>query len=203
MYTKTHNAREAHSPIRSNKNKEKNRQYVAMKKRLSFYQPIILLLCCIPLDTFLPVSFATIRMSDAKPPPDARVLSDSPTDGITGLQYLSGNNNNKSLLASCSWDGSVYVHNTTTKSRQFSHQMESGPLLSLTTLGDSLVTGGMDGSIRMVNLEAAATTTTAAPRMVGRQHHATATTKNRPCRQPLALVSSRSKCHPMTLLLQT
>lgn len=106
-------------------------------------------------------------MSDVRPPPEATALPEAPNDGITSLRYLHSNKSS-SLLASTSWDGSVRVHDTAAKSLQFSHQMDSGPLFSLATLGEaafdntggttnnedtSLVTGGMDGSIRMVDLQ--------------------------------------------------
>lgn len=106
-------------------------------------------------------------MSDVRPPPEATVLPESPNDGITSFRYLHSNKSS-SLLASTSWDGSVRVHDTAAKTLQFSHQMDSGPLFSLATLGGaasdssggttnsedtSLVTGGMDGSIRMVDLQ--------------------------------------------------
>jgi cell cycle arrest protein BUB3 len=107
-------------------------------------------------------------MADTRPPPEAQVLPDTPTDGITGLQYL--HDTTKPLLGCTSWDGSLRVYDTAAKSRQFSHQMESGPLLSLAILGndgnrDTVVTGGMDGSIRMVDLQQ----TSSAPQIVG--HH--------------------------------
>jgi cell cycle arrest protein BUB3 len=91
--------------------------------------------------------------------PEAIALPDPPTDGITSLRYLLGAP--KSLLASTSWDGSVRVHDTAEQRRVFSHSMEIGPLLSLTTIDSndhrhSLVTGGMDGSIRSVDLETSA-----------------------------------------------
>ncbi|GAX15237.1 cell cycle arrest protein BUB3 [Fistulifera solaris] len=91
--------------------------------------------------------------------PEAIALPDPPTDGITSLRYLLGAP--KSLLASTSWDGSVRVHDTSEQRRVFSHAMECGPLLSLTTIDSndhrhSVVTGGMDGSIRSVDLETSA-----------------------------------------------
>ena len=101
--------------------------------------------------------------------PDVSVLNDLPTDGITCLQYLhKQRREDEELLASTSWDGHVRIHNTTTtRSCVLDYNMNSGPLLSLTTLqpppstttssisssNTSLVTGGCDGSIRLLNVE--------------------------------------------------
>lgn len=92
-------------------------------------------------------------MADAQPPPESRLLPDGPSDGVTALSYLT--RPTSSLLASTSWDGALRVHDTKgAATLQLSHAMESGPLLSLTTLDDSAVTGGMDGSIRRLDLNA-------------------------------------------------
>jgi WD40 repeat protein len=83
-------------------------------------------------------------MSTSDIPPEAKALPDPPTDGVSALKFLSS-----SLLASTSWDGSVRVHNVDKMEAQLSHNMESGPLLSLTTLKDDsniIITGGLDGS---------------------------------------------------------
>lgn len=88
-------------------------------------------------------------------PPAAISLPDPPTDGITQLQYLK---DPKSLLASTSWDGSVRIHDTATQSLKLQHAVECGPLLSLAVAESndhlhSLVTGGLDGSIRLVDVQ--------------------------------------------------
>ena len=82
----------------------------------------------------------------SQPPPEAISLNDPPSDGITSLTYLPGEPH--CLLASTSWDGSVRVHNTSTKSAVLCHAMDSGPLLSLAKRNDAtaVATGGLDGS---------------------------------------------------------
>jgi cell cycle arrest protein BUB3 len=97
--------------------------------------------------------------------PDVTVLNDLPTDGITCLQYLHKHQHrSEELLVSTSWDGHVRIHNTTSTNRScvLDYNMNSGPLLSLTTLqspqfssssSTSLVTGGCDGSIRQLDIE--------------------------------------------------
>jgi cell cycle arrest protein BUB3 len=98
--------------------------------------------------------------------PDVSVLNDLPTDGITCLQYLhKPPQRSEELLVSTSWDGHVRIHNTTTtRSCVLDYNMNSGPLLSLTTLqqptslssstsSTSLVTGGCDGTIRQLDVE--------------------------------------------------
>lgn len=84
----------------------------------------------------------------AQPPPEAKPLPDSPTDGVTSLSFLS-----KDLLASSSWDGSVRIHDVNSMKLMTCQAMESGPLLSLATPrieGDAgeVYTGGIDGSVR-------------------------------------------------------
>jgi cell cycle arrest protein BUB3 len=82
--------------------------------------------------------------------PEAKALDDPPTDGITCLSYLG----KKMLLASTSWDGVIRVHDTSTKALMLSHAMNSGPLLSLGVQDEQwLFTGGMDGSIKRLDME--------------------------------------------------
>jgi cell cycle arrest protein BUB3 len=100
-------------------------------------------------------------MEEGQPSPEALALPDPPTDGITSLKYIRATS--KSLLASTSWDGCVSIYDTKEKTRQFSHQMDSGPLFSLANVESndhhhSLVTGGMDGSVRMLDLQSSSTT---------------------------------------------
>jgi WD40 repeat protein len=92
--------------------------------------------------------------SSAAALPEMRALIDPPTDGITGLCYLGS----KPLLASTSWDGSVRVHDTTGRGGavMLSHMMHAGPLLSLavqTIDAQYLYVGGMDGSVRSLDME--------------------------------------------------
>lgn len=86
--------------------------------------------------------------------PEAKILAEGPTDGITRLSYLP--DKTKSLLASTSWDGWVRIHDTNSSQLEWQHSMESGPLFSL-ALPESMngvITGGMDGSIRMLEMGA-------------------------------------------------
>jgi cell cycle arrest protein BUB3 len=97
-----------------------------------------------------------------QPPPEAKLL-DKFSDGISSLQYLSsvataagGDSSNK--LALTSWDGTVRLYDTSkTESSPalMSHNMESGSLLSLAlpSATGKLVTGGMDGSIKSLDIE--------------------------------------------------
>jgi cell cycle arrest protein BUB3 len=78
---------------------------------------------------------------------DSKLLPDSPSDGISSLSYLPDSH----LLASTSWDGSVRIHDTKESSLKLTHSMEV-PLLSLTTLTDTVVTGGLDGKINLLRL---------------------------------------------------
>jgi cell cycle arrest protein BUB3 len=101
----------------------------------------------------------------SQPPPEAKQLPDSPNDGVTALSYLP--NPSTSLLAATSWDGTLRIYDTATKDHdatlQLSQTMESGPLLSLATPGDkAVVTGGLDGSIRRMEL------TSSAPELIGK-----------------------------------
>mmetsp|Transcript_8065 Transcript_8065/g.11715 ORF Transcript_8065/g.11715 Transcript_8065/m.11715 type:complete len:333 (-) Transcript_8065:37-1035(-) len=81
--------------------------------------------------------------------PDAKSLPDPPTDGISALQFIPSS---PALLASTSWDGSARVHDTEGWTCELSQSMDSGPLLSLTVLAADLVTGGLDGSIRKLDI---------------------------------------------------
>ena len=88
----------------------------------------------------------------AQPPPEAKPLPDSPTDGVTSLSFLS-----KDLLASSSWDGSVRIHDVNSMKLMTCQAMESGPLLSLATPrieGDAgeVYTGGIDGSGKLLRI---------------------------------------------------
>ena len=97
--------------------------------------------------------------SEALVPPEALALPDPPTDGITALSYLPNTNaaSNKSLLASTSFDGSVRIHDTHDRKLVLQQSMESGPLLSLATPREDLVaTGGVDGTIRLLDVGASA-----------------------------------------------
>lgn len=96
-----------------------------------------------------------------QPPPEAKLL-DQWSDGISAIQYLSSaaisGGSSTTLLASTSWDGTVRLHDTattTTKSAMLSHNMQSGPLLSMAAPNGSgsLVTGGLDGSIKSLDIE--------------------------------------------------
>lgn len=100
-------------------------------------------------------------MSSSDIPPEAKALPDPPTDGVSALKFLSSN-----LLVSTSWDGSVRVHDiaqmdstatatTSSSTAQLCHNMESGPLLSLTTLHNdenTIITGGLDGSSTYIDI---------------------------------------------------
>jgi cell cycle arrest protein BUB3 len=88
--------------------------------------------------------------------PEAQSLPDPPLGGITALRYLP---DQPVLLASSSWDGAVRVHDTSERQRVLQHFMQSGPLLSLATLTDGrLVTGGLDGSVRLLSLASSVVT---------------------------------------------
>ncbi|KAL7449919.1 hypothetical protein ACHAWC_001924 [Mediolabrus comicus] len=101
--------------------------------------------------------------------PEAVALPNPPNDGITSLQYIeenatsnnSGNNDNnqKSLLASTSWDGALRLHDTAAKSHVLTHAMECGPLLCMAGGGGGgkLYTGGSDGSIRQFDIVTSST----------------------------------------------
>ncbi|CAB9502639.1 Mitotic checkpoint protein BUB3 [Seminavis robusta] len=88
-----------------------------------------------------------------EPPPEAVSLPSPPTDGITALSYLPGQ---PTLLASTSFDGAVRIHDTNERKFVLSQTMESGPLLSLATPKglNALVTGGLDGTVRMFDIAA-------------------------------------------------
>jgi WD40 repeat protein len=78
--------------------------------------------------------------------PEAKSLLDPPSDGVTALSYLP--KEACSHLASTSWDGAVRIHDTAQNTALLKQTMDSGPLLSLATPagGQSLITGGLDGS---------------------------------------------------------
>ena len=88
-------------------------------------------------------------LEEQQPPPEARVLADGPSDGVTALRYLP---KKQEHLASTSWDGSVRLHqigdDDSNSKALLSQSMASGPLLSLATPQgmDAVVTGGLDGS---------------------------------------------------------
>jgi len=94
------------------------------------------------------------------------------SDGITDLGYLS--KADKALLASACWDGSFRLHDTASRSPVLAHAMESGPLLSLAIppTADYIATGGLDGSIRLLDLESSVST------LVG-QHRAAGSTETK------------------------
>ena len=85
--------------------------------------------------------------------PEARALSDPPTDGITSLCYLpqSSINPSLSLLACSSWDGCLRVYDTKTQANVVTHSMDSrsaAPLLSLAVPPSPegiLVAGSLNG----------------------------------------------------------
>jgi len=102
----------------------------------------------------------------SQPPPEAKLLDKFP-DGISALQYLpasSSDDGGKKLLASTSWDGAIRVHDASSEKPSNSrllltHNMESGPLLSLavstgssTSESATIITGGLDGSIKSFDI---------------------------------------------------
>jgi cell cycle arrest protein BUB3 len=94
--------------------------------------------------------------ADAQPPPETKLLPDPPTDGVSRMLYLpTSASSSSSRLATTSWDGTVCLYDTVEHKRVLSHAMESGPLLSMAAPGtmNAVVTGGLDGSIRMLDLE--------------------------------------------------
>jgi len=111
-------------------------------------------------------------MATQQPPPEAKLV-DKFTDGISELQYLrsstssslSSNNDSKKLLASTSWDGAVRVHDTAGDNSPLllTHNMESGPLLSLAVPARSssseattIIAGGLDGSVKSFDIATSA-----------------------------------------------
>jgi cell cycle arrest protein BUB3 len=108
-------------------------------------------------------------MSSVSIPPEPKVLSDNPTDGVTALAFLS-----PSLLASTSWDGTLRIHNVADQTLQCAQTVtEAGPLLSMAVHGNyshqndrpeetstlatvpPIYVGGLDGSIRRFAAHAA------------------------------------------------
>jgi cell cycle arrest protein BUB3 len=108
-------------------------------------------------------------MSSVSIPPEPKVLSDNPTDGVTALAFLS-----PSLLASTSWDGTLRIHNVADQTLQCAQTVtEAGPLLSMAVHGNyshqndrpeetstlatvpPIYVGGLDGSIRRFDAHAA------------------------------------------------
>lgn len=99
-------------------------------------------------------------MADDDVPHETKLLPDPPTDGVTGLSYLPAAASS-SLLASTSWDGTVCLYDTEQHLRVLSHSAESGPLLSLATptKQNCVVTGGLDGSVRLLDIETSSLST--------------------------------------------
>ncbi|KAG7344351.1 WD repeat-containing protein [Nitzschia inconspicua] len=95
-----------------------------------------------------------------QPPPEPKLL-DRWSDGISTIHYLSSvspaGGGSTTRLASTSWDGTVRLHDTAKESAPalLSHNMESGPLFSLAVpmVVGSLVTGGLDGSIKALDID--------------------------------------------------
>ena len=92
---------------------------------------------------------------------EAVSLPSPPTDGVTSLSYLPDqlSTDESSLLAATSWDGNLRIYDTSTMTHVVSHNMESGPLLSLATPagGHAFVfTAGLDGSIRKYDIPSSA-----------------------------------------------
>jgi len=81
------------------------------------------------------------------PPPQA--LPDAPTDGITRLLYLKDH-----VLASCSWDGSIRIHDTTKMTLQ-AKQTTGVPLLGMTAVvgNQQIAVGCMDGVVKLWDIE--------------------------------------------------
>lgn len=90
------------------------------------------------------------------PPVEAKALPDPPSDGITALSYMPDQLSSDFLLASTSWDGCLHIYDTAKRSKVVTHNMESGPLLSLATpAGGHAVcfTGGLDGSVNRYDVK--------------------------------------------------
>lgn len=102
-----------------------------------------------------PLLSAVTMADDAQPPPETKLLPDAPTDGVSRMLYLPTSTSSSPRLASTSWDGTVCLYDTSDRKRVLSHAMESGPLLSLAAPStmNTVVTGGLDGSIRMLDFE--------------------------------------------------
>ena len=107
-------------------------------------------------------------------PPEAISLPSPPNDGITSLQYLPSS---PSLLASTSWDGGLYIHDTLSNEHLVTQSMECGPLLCMAIPSTSenesegrggddtthtqgvIYTGGSDGSIKSFDISTSTVTT--------------------------------------------
>jgi len=101
------------------------------------------------------------------------LLPESPKDGITSLCYVKSEEISSSLLASTSWDGCLRIHDTSHMNTADGdsnangegpklvtlQNMDSGPLLSLCTIGNTVYTGGLDGSIKKFDIETSTVTT--------------------------------------------
>ena len=107
--------------------------------------------------------------SQQQQPPEPISLPSPPNDGITSLQYLPSS---PSLLASTSWDGGLYIHDTISKEHLVTQSMECGPLLCMaipstseseagagTTSQGVIYTGGSDGSIKSFDISTSTVTT--------------------------------------------
>mmetsp|Transcript_61418 Transcript_61418/g.73878 ORF Transcript_61418/g.73878 Transcript_61418/m.73878 type:complete len:370 (+) Transcript_61418:45-1154(+) len=98
--------------------------------------------------------------------PEARALSDPPTDGITSLCYLpqSSINPSLSLLACSSWDGCLRVYDTKTQANVVTHSMDSrsaAPLLSLAVPPSPegiLVAGSLNGLVQHYDIKTSTST---------------------------------------------
>mmetsp|Transcript_51147 Transcript_51147/g.147593 ORF Transcript_51147/g.147593 Transcript_51147/m.147593 type:complete len:349 (-) Transcript_51147:79-1125(-) len=95
------------------------------------------------------------------PPPEAKSIAKF-SDGISALQYFTASQQATEFLAATSWDGTLRVLDTADKSVILTQTMESGPLLSLATMSTPnktiLVTGGADGSVKMMEVETSTVT---------------------------------------------
>jgi WD40 repeat protein len=112
---------------------------------------------------------------------EAVLLQESPTDGVTAVQFLP----RSFLLAATSWDGSLRIYSTTPSQRlEKSHFMQAGPCLSLATTHDTVYVGSLDGSIRAVTLDDSPT------RLIGTH---TSTTQNQAACSCLVALDHRNE----------
>lgn len=111
------------------------------------------------------MSSSSSSQQQQQPPPESKLLAKF-SDGITGLSYLPNSQRN-TYLACASWDGTLQLHDTSSistgassSSSVLTQTMDSGPLLSLATPSNSetIVTGGLDGSVKMFNYTSSTTT---------------------------------------------